>query len=206
MPISTCFSTSQLARLSVEVIIPQSQLSRNAICQPSPRLIWPLAGKGRSHATTWLMGWLRIVASLASAGSHRFWMHVFEADRDSIPLLAPDGLTVIIMPRPSLITKLRRSSCLFLPIYGITTLPSFILSALTIKCILASIPHRGTHPTGNSFHVCLKKTPTSESGTHELAILFPSFQRPRWMELPSHLFWPIPLARHSLLLASNVNA
>ena len=29
-------------------------------------------------------------------------MHVFEADRDSFPLLAPDGLTVIIMPRPSL--------------------------------------------------------------------------------------------------------
>ena len=84
-------------------------------------------------------------------------MHVFEADRDSIPLLAPDGLTVIIMPRPSLITKLRRSSCLFLPIHGITTLPSFILSALTIKCVLAGIPHRGIHPTGNSLHVCLKK-------------------------------------------------
>jgi len=32
-------------------------------------------------------------------------MHVFEADRDLFPLLAPDGLTVIIMPRPSLFNQ-----------------------------------------------------------------------------------------------------
>ena len=44
-------------------------------------------------------------------------------------------------------------------------------------------------PDGELF-ACLpeeKKTPTSESETHELAILSPGFQRPRRMELPSHL-------------------
>ena len=54
--------------------------------------------------------------------------------------LASNGSTVVLVP-------------LLHVIYGITTLPGFTLSALTIKCIfpdLTRIPHLNTHPTENS--------------------------------------------------------
>jgi len=80
-------------------------------------------------------------------------------------------------------------------IYRIMTLPSLILSAFTIKCIFPGIPRLRTRPTGNSSHLGLTMIPTSVSGLHELANLFPRFQRPRWIRLPSHLLrLNIPLA------------
>jgi len=91
---------------------------------------------------------------------------------DSRPYLAPDGLTVVIIPLPNVI-------------HGIVTLPNFILSSLlTIQWIFTSL---NTHPMGDSLHAGLGMTLTSESGTHEPANSFPSSECPGWMQWPSHL-------------------
>ena len=116
------------------------------------------------------------------------------------------------------------SSCFYLPaihgittlpdllplsivIHGITILPSLILSTLTIKCVSVGhlCTHLCTHLTGNSPHVGPLMTPMSESGTHEPASSFPSFQCPSHMTLPSHLLpLTIPSPTDSLLLCSNL--
>ena len=115
------------------------------------RLIWPLARKGCLEKECCLpnmqcymchlIWWLRVTASLTLAGSHRFWMHVLFWLQDQQILISTSGTWCFpAHASNSLITRLPRSSCLHLLIHGIMTLPSFILSALTIKCILASIP------------------------------------------------------------------
>jgi len=73
------------------------------------------------------------------------------------------------------------SSCLPPPnvINGLTTLPTFVLSTLTYS--------RAWELTRREALWVLVST--SESGIHKLANSFASFQRRRWMELPSHLLW-----------------
>jgi len=71
----------------------------------------------------------------------------FKVRKCSGMFLASNGSTVVLVP-------------LLHVIYGITTLPGFVLSALTIKCIfpdLTRIPYLNTHPTENSLHVSLPK-------------------------------------------------
>ena len=117
-------------------------------------------------------------------------MHVFEADRDSFPLLAPDGLTVIIMPRPSLFNH--ETAQVIVPFSSYLwnhDAAQFHPVRFNDKVRISWYPPPRYSPDGELF-ACLpeeKKTPTSESETHELAILSPGFQRSRRMELPSHL-------------------
>jgi len=89
-------------------------------------------------------------------------------------------------------------------IHGIMTLPNFILSTLlTFQCIFTRM---SAHPMGDSLHAGLGMTLTSESGTHEQADSFPSFQRPRCMQWSSHLLWlNIPLATDSSLFGLKTN-
>ena len=117
--------------------------------------------------------------------------------------LAPDGLTFVIVFLSSCHPRDHDLLPLSTVIHGITTLPSLILSTLTIKCI--SVGHLCSHLTGNYPHVGPPMTPMSESGTHELASSFPSFQCPSRMTLPSHLLpLTIPSPTDSLLLCSNL--
>ena len=91
----------------------------------------------------------------------------FRRRRDMFP--APDGLTVIITSDSSSPTcySWNHETAQFDPVHF--------------------DGRKHIHPTGNSSHVGLSMTSTSESGTHELAISFPSFQRPKWIILLSHL-------------------
>ena len=63
--------------------------------------------------------------------------------------------------------------------------PCLILFTLMIKCRFFG--YMSTPPTGNSSHLGLTMPPISDSGTHELANSFSSFQCPRCIGLPSHL-------------------
>ena len=61
-------------------------------------------------------------------------------------------------------------------------------SSLYVPTLLPyATSHLMTHLTGNFSHVGLAVIFTSEFGTRELADSFPNFQRPGWIELPSHL-------------------
>ena len=96
-----------------------------------PNSVWLLGMAKRlpsKHATSCymrLMWWLIITASLASAGSRRFRIHVFFRDQGGR----------ILVPTASIQWFDRRHHAYIWPRRMSSTLPTFVLSTLTTKCI-----------------------------------------------------------------------
>ena len=68
-----------------------------------------------------------------------------------------------------------------------------LILVLVFLCVFMGL---SIHPMGNSSPVGLATTLTSKSWPRKLVNSFASFQRPRWVELPSHLLWlniPLPI-------------
>ena len=97
----------------------------------SPNFVWLLGMAKRlpsKHATTCymrLMWWLITTLNLASVGSRRFRIHVSFRDQGGR----------ILVPPPSIRWSDRRHHVYIWPRHMSSTLPTFVLSTLTIKCI-----------------------------------------------------------------------